>query len=144
MFLYTIQHAPEGRASQFDKETVDKIKKIAGKYFVGDMIGETGSSFACKFKGYYETKEDHTEIKTDLEHILKLSLDDLIKYKTKIYTLIKTVPDATVECVLEYRYITEMKFDDIADRLFYSRRQVMRYYNQGLDYITKILEQANV
>lgn len=92
----------------------------------------------------YPNQIINSEIKTDLEHILKLSLDDLIKYKTKIYTLIKTVPDATVQCVLEYRYITEMKFDDIADRLFYSRRQVMRYYNQGLDYITKILEQANV
>ena len=84
------------------------------------------------------------ELKNDLEHILKLSLDDLLEFKTKIYTLIKTVPDATVRCVLEYRYIAQMKFDDIADRLFYSKRQVIRYYNQGLDHITNLLEQANV
>ncbi len=77
VFLYTIQHAPEGRASQFDKETVDQIKKIAGEYFVGDMIGETGSSFACKFKGYYESNEDRTEIKTDFENV-KLAADDYI------------------------------------------------------------------
>lgn len=54
IFLYTIQKAPEGRESQFDPKTVAKMKEIAGEYFLGDMIGETGSSFACKFAGYYK------------------------------------------------------------------------------------------
>ncbi len=54
IFLYTVQHAPKGRESQFDPETVEKMKEIAGEYFLGDMIGETGSSFACKFAGYYK------------------------------------------------------------------------------------------
>lgn len=82
VFLYTIQHAPQGRESQFDKETIDKIKKIAGKYFIGDMIGETGSSYACKFRGYYEsepgtTKEDATELKTDFDNV-KIAVDNYI------------------------------------------------------------------
>lgn len=70
VFLYTLQHAPKGRKSQFDKETVDKIKEIAGEYFLGDMIGETGSSFASKFKGYYTDDDtdgsftDATELKS--------------------------------------------------------------------------------
>ncbi len=54
VFLYTMQHAPKGKTSQFTKETVDQIKKIAGEYFLGDMIGETGSIYACKFPGYYK------------------------------------------------------------------------------------------
>lgn len=54
VFLYTMQKAPEGKVSQFTKEVVDNIKKIAGKYFLGDMIGETGSIYACKFPGYYK------------------------------------------------------------------------------------------
>ncbi len=53
IFLYTVQHAPEGRKSQFDAETVAKIKEIAGEFFLGDMIGETGSRFACKLPGYF-------------------------------------------------------------------------------------------
>ena len=57
IFLYTIQHAPDGRESHFDKETVDKMREIAGEYYIGDMIGETGSSFACKFPGYYNRGE---------------------------------------------------------------------------------------
>lgn len=54
VFLYTMQHAPKGKESQFTKETVDRIKEIAGEYFLGDMIGETGSIYACKFPGYYK------------------------------------------------------------------------------------------
>ncbi len=53
VFLYTIQNSPKDRISFLEKETVAEIKKIAGKYFIGDMIGETGSSFACKWPGYY-------------------------------------------------------------------------------------------
>ena len=69
-FLYTVQHAPDGRSSFFDKETVLKMKEIAGDYFLGDMIGETGSSFACKMKGYFNLKDlsagtDKSKIKID-------------------------------------------------------------------------------
>lgn len=52
VFLYTIQNAPAGRQSHLDADTVAQMKQIAGKYYVGDMLGETGSAFACKWKGY--------------------------------------------------------------------------------------------
>lgn len=68
-FFYTVQHAPFGKESYFEKETVEKMKEVAGEYFIGDMIGETGSSFAAKFPGYFKKKGDvvteFTEIKTD-------------------------------------------------------------------------------
>ena len=57
VFLYTIQHAPAGRDCQFDPETVAKMREIAGEYFLGEMLGEVGSSFACKFAGYYNREE---------------------------------------------------------------------------------------
>ncbi len=53
IFLYTMQNAPEGTYSHLNAKIVKGIQKIAGKYFLGDMIGETGSSFACKQAGYY-------------------------------------------------------------------------------------------
>ena len=68
-FLYTVQHSPEGADSQFTPETVAKMKEIAGEYFLGDMIGETGSSGACKAAGYFVSatgkREDSTDIRTD-------------------------------------------------------------------------------
>ena len=69
VFLYTVQHAPDGRESFFDAETVAKMQEIAGEYYIGDMIGETGSSYACKFPAYYNRGEGRgrgrTKLKTD-------------------------------------------------------------------------------
>lgn len=52
-FLYTVQYPPKGRTSAFDPETVAAMKEIAGEYYLGDMIGEPGSSNACKLQGYF-------------------------------------------------------------------------------------------
>ena len=43
-FLYTVQFAPKGKDSMLEKDTVSKIKEVAGEYFLGDMIGETAPS----------------------------------------------------------------------------------------------------
>lgn len=56
IFLYAIQYPPKGERCHLKPETVLRIKEIAGKYFLGDMLGETGSSHACKLPGYYNEK----------------------------------------------------------------------------------------
>ncbi|MCI6908181.1 MAG: hypothetical protein MR832_03385 [Clostridiales bacterium] len=52
MFLYTMQHAPAGKESQFTPEVVAKIREIAGPYFLGDQIGETGTEYGARPRGY--------------------------------------------------------------------------------------------
>lgn len=105
---------------------------------------ETELEVIEKIRKKYPNQNINNTLKSDLENILKLSLDDLINYKTKMFILIKSIPDMTVRCVMEYRYITGLKFDDIAERLFYSKRQVLRYYSQGHEYITKLLEKTEI
>lgn len=53
-FCYAIQHAPGDKKCRLDAETIRKINKIAGKFFLGDIIAEAGSSAACKMQGYFE------------------------------------------------------------------------------------------
>ncbi len=53
IFLYTIQFAPWGEKSQFTPELVKEMKRIAGEYFLGDMLGELGSVFCGKMPGYF-------------------------------------------------------------------------------------------
>ncbi|MBR4888494.1 MAG: hypothetical protein IKU17_05060 [Clostridia bacterium] len=69
VFLYTVQHALPERESIFEPETVAKMKEIAGEYFLGDLIGEPGSSNACKLQGYFKAtatrKGDPNVQKTD-------------------------------------------------------------------------------
>jgi len=52
VFLYTCQRTPSDRRSHLDPETVTKMKEVAGQYYLGDMLGETGSTFACFYKSY--------------------------------------------------------------------------------------------
>ena len=64
VFLYTAHKPPAGRQSHLDAETVAKMKQIAGAYYIGDMLGETGSSYACKWKHYPDTDvpQDHADM----------------------------------------------------------------------------------
>ncbi|MCI9504213.1 MAG: hypothetical protein HFE26_02320 [Clostridia bacterium] len=53
-FLYAYQFAPEGKRSHLDERIVNNIKKIAGEYFLGEIMGEAGSDRGAKAKGYFK------------------------------------------------------------------------------------------
>ena len=66
LFLYSIQFAPAGKESHFAPETVAKMKEIAGEYYIGDLLGEVGSNYACKWKHYYDDNKEGFMPVTDL------------------------------------------------------------------------------
>ena len=57
IYLYTLQNALHfkecDRKSHLTKETVEEIKRVAGEYYMGDMLGELGSVWVGKLPGYY-------------------------------------------------------------------------------------------
>jgi len=69
-FGNAVQAPPHDRGCQLTKETVSKIKSIAGKYFLGDAIREPGTTYAAKALGYFKSlsnkRVDPAEQKTDL------------------------------------------------------------------------------
>lgn len=52
-FLYASQHAPEGCISHITPELYQKIHKISGDLFLGEVYGEAGSESGAKDKGYF-------------------------------------------------------------------------------------------
>lgn len=52
IFLYTMMQKDGQLISSLDKTIVARMKEIAGEYYLGDMLGELGSSFGAKQKGY--------------------------------------------------------------------------------------------
>lgn len=52
-FLYATQYPPEGENSHLGKALVNKLREVSGKFFMGEIVGESGSLFAGKLKGYY-------------------------------------------------------------------------------------------
>ena len=53
IFLYALQYPPKGQVSHLTPEICARVKEIGGEYFLGDMLGETGSTYACKLEGYF-------------------------------------------------------------------------------------------
>ncbi len=57
IFLYATQQCPDGQESWLTDDTIEKMKEIAGEYYLGELFGETGSQYACKLPGYYVERE---------------------------------------------------------------------------------------
>lgn len=66
LFLYTLQFAPPGKENHLTAETIAKMKEIAGEYYIGDLLGEVGSNYACKWKHYYDDNKEGFMPVTDL------------------------------------------------------------------------------
>lgn len=45
---------PNTNPTQFDAALVAELREIAGEYFLGDCISESGTAMACNFSGYYQ------------------------------------------------------------------------------------------
>lgn len=64
---------------------------------------------------------------------------ELESLKDEIITRLERVTDYKLYQVLIYRYVYYMKFEEIADKIFFSVRQVRRYHMQAL----QVFEQLN-
>ena len=83
-FFYgnTVQLTPPDRKCQLTKETVAKIKEVAGKYFLGDAIREPGTSYAAKAPGYFPTQNKRGD-----PAIIKFARDMEEAHKNYVKTL---------------------------------------------------------
>ena len=114
IFLYALQFAPEGEVSHITPSMNEKLKEIAGKYYLGDMLGETGSTYACKLQGYFRNAKikveppkqgaaDMKEAKENYSAVLK----DLVERERET-----GVPNvSTVEATMLNNYNVEMGVD---------------------------------
>lgn len=82
-FLYATQYPPKGKKSSIDKETIEEIKKIAGEYYMGDSIGETGTVYCCRYKGYYYENEENFPVQNVGD--MQIAKDNYVK-RAKYFT----------------------------------------------------------
>ena len=137
-FLYTQQRgAPEGKVSHLTVEIVEKIKEIAGEYFVGDMIGETGG-LASWQEGYYE---DNGMVKPDFKNLTeaKQNYIDHVASKVKIDKDLNVPAVLAVEATTFSRYNFEAGVDNTfiemmcgnPEIMFASARGASKAYNKS-------------
>lgn len=120
-------------------------KKLLNEIFT---IGKRIDLIECELEKIQETQNKYPLsddfLKDDLETILKISLKGLKKYRQKLYLLIECVKGENARIVLEYRFIACLSFQEIADKLYYSLRNVMRFYAAGINEVEEILNAKKV
>lgn len=98
LFLYTLQHAPVGKENHLMPETVAKMKEIAGKYYIGDLLGEVGSNYACKWKHYYDDNKEGFMPVTDLPD-MQAAYDNYLAVMRKWIDIEKKYDVPAILCV---------------------------------------------
>lgn len=66
---------------------------------------------------------------------LENDLDRLLDIRKEIVGVIEKIPDKRLQTVLSMYYISEMRYEKIADEMCYSERHVRRLIVKGLKYL---------
>ncbi|MBE6917384.1 MAG: hypothetical protein E7470_05750 [Ruminococcaceae bacterium] len=98
LFLYTLQFPPSGMESHLTAETVAKMREIAGEYYIGDLLGEVGSNYACKWKHYYDDNKEGFIPVTDLPD-MKACYDNYLTVMSRWIDIEKRYDVPSILCV---------------------------------------------
>lgn len=69
----------------------------------------------------------------DLENEIYKEIEDLIALKKKIRDAINKLEDVNEKLVLKNRYLLFLQWDDICEKMNYSRRQMFRIHDLALE-----------
>lgn len=73
---------------------------------------------------------------------IELELNKELQTKMKVFAIIDKVEDATLRTLLQYKYICGMSAEEIAEKLNYSPRHVIRMHTKAVDVIEKFYKIA--
>ena len=76
------------------------------------------------------------------EEKINRDIDLLIDRKNEAEALIGQLADIDEQCILRYRYIQMMSWDDIADEMRVSLRTIYRLHSRALKNFSEILENS--
>ena len=89
-----------------------------------------------KVKGGMENRREESIAKiVDMEKEIGASIDDLKKIREQVECAINTIPNANQRDVLRLRYLNGMKWEQIAVKLNYDYRWVLRLHGMALHVI---------
>ena len=107
-------------------EQVSRLRNMAVK--------ATGSFQAERISGtrQHSPMESSLVKVIDLEYEINDDIDRLVDLKREIIEVVNSVQPAECQLVLEMRYLSFMTWEEIADRMNYSYRQIHRIHGQAL------------
>ena len=120
----------------FDIKIESRIREIS--HLREMSLRLSAPSFEEKVSGSQQTDAPFVRLIekiVDLEREIDSEIDSLVTIREEILSAIKAVEDPRQQAVLNYRYLQNMKWQEIADKLFVERTSVYRWHKQALEQI---------
>lgn len=130
----------------------EKQRILEKYYFLGQQIErkllerEEWHDRACKMTVHYSNmpriREHTNRVEVAVEKIDQLEREidrettELIQLKREIEQVIHSVPNDTLQLLLEYRYLDHLAWEKIADKMNYDLRWLFRLHKKALSQLT--------
>ena len=99
MFLYSLRLSGSGELeSVLSSDLVKKIEEIAGDYFLGDLLGEPGSSYTFKSDGYFGRTGYRPKPEQHLKS-MRTAMENYIKEVSKYTEFDRNIGIDIISCV---------------------------------------------
>lgn len=82
-------------------------------------------------------KESHASGKPKTKNDLILEKDLLLDKMREIKEVINKIDDLKLRCVIEYKYLNFMSFDEISEIMHYSPNTIKQFYGHAMNIIMK-------
>ena len=126
------------QAFRLDQRISSKLEQVACLRNLG-MKATASTRARCVGEIQQHSPMENAIVKmVDLEEEINADIDRLVKLKREIMGVINSVEQPEYHLLLELRYLSYKTWEDIAERMNYSYRQVHRLHAQALN----SLEQA--
>ena len=100
---------------------------IPGQDFTRERVQTTRNLDAPFTKWIYKAIEKEEQIKKKME--------ELIKVKTEVMSVIDNIDNVNLRVVLKLRYIDSLSWNEIAEKIYASDKTVRRWHNQALELV---------
>lgn len=126
--VYRIEERIDGLMKQMERYQ-DMATHITSKWGDGIHSGDAHS----------QVEQAVVKI-VELEQEINTEIDQLIQVKRQVKKVVKQVDDPQQKMLLELRYFQYLRFPDIASRMNYSERQLLRLHGDALKSVARILD----
>ena len=103
---------------------------------LAELVTEDGDAYFVVYRCATDGMEDAIIKIIDLENEINQDMMKLVELKKDIIRRIKAVESAELQTILELRYLSYMRWEEIAIELGYGIDNVFRLHRNALDEIT--------
>ena len=74
----------------------------------------------------------------NVQEKLAKEIESYIDFREEVIEILKRIDDGQIRCVLELRYVNYLSWEEIAGRLKFSKRHILRLNEKGLKMLEEI------